>query len=135
MFGVLICFLVLESTELGSQTKCLLQLSNLSLEVNEEGEHDDDVENLTRCCLWTNISKAYDSHGYDNVIEHVVVAINGNSLPVIFIPLMRRVILSLKIFFPHRLVKCHVLNGEHASSEQEDNDDEGECYLERDSYH
>ena len=64
-----------------------------------------------------------------------MIAIYGNVFKIIFICLMTGCILSIILFLPHSLIRCHVLDGEHAGSEQDDDDNEGECDLESDPDH
>lgn len=114
---ILISFLVFKSAIFRRQTECLLQLANLSLQIDKEREHNNDVQNLTLTRLRADITKAYDSHCNNNIIQHIMIAIYGNVFKIIFICFMARSIFSIILFLPHSLIGCHVLDGEHAGSE------------------
>lgn len=134
MLCILVGFLILEPAEFRRKTKGLLELTELRLEVDDEREHDDDVQTLTLDSQWRNVTEANDSHGDHDIVQHIVISIYVNVLEVVLIGLVRGV-LPIRELLPHGLVERHVLNSEHARREQEDDDDEGKCELERDSDH
>lgn len=137
MLGILICFLVLESAEFGRDAEGLLQLPKLRLQVDQESKHNDDVEALAHDCVRVDITEAYDGHRHDNVIKHVMVAVNVNVFVVVLVRFVVRLVRIMPVvpFLAHRLVESHVLNGHHAGGKQKDDDDEGEGELEGDPDH
>ena len=52
----------------------------LDLQVDEEGEHNDDIQQLTLRSIRNNIAESNNGHCNHNVIKHVMIAIDGDIL-------------------------------------------------------
>lgn len=134
MLCVLVCLLVLKPAKFRCQTECFLKFIDLSFQINEKCKHYDYIEHLTFRSLRRDVTEAHDCHRNDNVVQHIMISIDCHIFEIIFIGLVARV-LSILNLLPHSLIECYVFNSEHAGSKQENDDNEGECHLERDSNH